>query len=98
MDAKSAREYRHADRLLSESFTPGTWRTREDPFQDVWPPNFATCWKSIPGFKPRPSSAISSVASQGVMWDMLRSWFTPWIFDTPFERAVGFGQSRGYNS
>ena len=38
MDAKSAREYRHADRLLTESFTPGTWRTREDPFQDVWPP------------------------------------------------------------
>ena len=38
MDAKSAREYRHADRLSGESFTPGTWRTREDPFQDVWPP------------------------------------------------------------
>src|SRR5208282_4624995 len=37
MDAKSARKYRHADRLPSESFTPGTWRTREDPFQDVWP-------------------------------------------------------------
>ena len=37
MDAKSARKYRHADRLPNESLTPRTWRTREDPFQDVWP-------------------------------------------------------------
>ena len=37
MDAKSARKYRHADRLPSESLAPRTWRTREDPFQDVWP-------------------------------------------------------------
>src|SRR5947208_5217818 len=37
MDTKSARKYRQADRLPSESFTPRTWRTREDPFQDVWP-------------------------------------------------------------
>jgi hypothetical protein len=37
MDTKSARKYRDADRLPSESFTPRTWRTREDPFQEVWP-------------------------------------------------------------
>src|SRR5205823_14273775 len=37
MDAKTARKYRQAPRLPSESFTPRTWRTREDPFQDVWP-------------------------------------------------------------
>jgi hypothetical protein len=37
MDTKSAAKYRHAERLPSESFTPRTWRTREDPFQDVWP-------------------------------------------------------------
>jgi Mu transposase, C-terminal domain len=37
MDAKTARKYRHAERLPSESFTRKTWRTREDPFQDVWP-------------------------------------------------------------
>ncbi len=37
MDAKSARKYRDSDRLPSESFTPSTWRTREDPFQEVWP-------------------------------------------------------------
>jgi hypothetical protein len=37
MDTKSAGKYRHAERLPSESFTPRTWRTREDPFQDVWP-------------------------------------------------------------
>ncbi len=37
MDTKSARKYRQAERLPSESFTPRTWRTREDPFQDVWP-------------------------------------------------------------
>jgi hypothetical protein len=37
MDAKTARKYRHAERLPSESFTPRSWRTREDPFEDVWP-------------------------------------------------------------
>jgi hypothetical protein len=37
MDTKTGRKYRHADRLPSESFIPRTWRTREDPFQDVWP-------------------------------------------------------------
>ena len=37
MDTKSARMYRQADRLPSESFTPRTWQTREDPFQEVWP-------------------------------------------------------------
>src|SRR3954452_23650513 len=37
MDAKTARKYGHAQPLPSESFTPRTWRTREGPFQDVWP-------------------------------------------------------------
>ncbi len=37
MDTKSARKYRQADRLPSELNTPRTWRTREDPSQDVWP-------------------------------------------------------------
>ena len=37
MDAKTARKYGHAERLPSESFSPRDWRTREDPFQDVWP-------------------------------------------------------------
>jgi hypothetical protein len=37
MDAKTGRKYRHAEWLPSESFTQRTWRTREDPFQDVWP-------------------------------------------------------------
>src|SRR5258708_7888407 len=37
MDTKSARKYQHANRLPSEPFAPRTWRTREDPFQDVWP-------------------------------------------------------------
>jgi hypothetical protein len=37
MDVKSARKYRHAEQLPSESVSPRTWRTREDPFEDVWP-------------------------------------------------------------
>jgi predicted transcriptional regulator/transposase len=36
-DAKSARKYRHADRQPSKSENPRTWRTRQDPFHDVWP-------------------------------------------------------------
>jgi hypothetical protein len=37
IDEKTARKYRDADRLPSQARTPHTWRTREDPFQDVWP-------------------------------------------------------------
>src|SRR5512143_2311143 len=37
LDEKTARKYRDSDRLPSQRRTPHTWRTREDPFQDVWP-------------------------------------------------------------
>src|SRR5512144_2251949 len=37
VDEKTARKYRNSDRLPSERHVPHTWRTREDPFQDVWP-------------------------------------------------------------
>jgi hypothetical protein len=37
MDTKTARKHRHADRLPSEPFTPRTWQTRQDPFQEIWP-------------------------------------------------------------
>ena len=36
MDAKTARKYRRLGRVPSE-LTPGPrWRTREDPFEEVW--------------------------------------------------------------
>ena len=37
VDEKTARKYRDSDRLPSQRRVPRTWRTREDPFQDVWP-------------------------------------------------------------
>src|SRR5512135_1515104 len=37
IDEKTARKYRDSDALPSQMTTPHTWRTREDPFQDVWP-------------------------------------------------------------
>ncbi len=37
MDRKTARKYVGAGKLPSELKTPRTWRTREDPFVDVWP-------------------------------------------------------------
>jgi hypothetical protein len=37
IDEKTARKYRDSDALPSQMSTPHTWRTREDPFQDVWP-------------------------------------------------------------
>ena len=37
MDRKTARKYRDQTKLPSELETwPRTWRTREDPFADVW--------------------------------------------------------------
>jgi len=37
MDAKTAQKYRDSDRLPSQMFTPRGWRTRADPFAEVWP-------------------------------------------------------------
>jgi hypothetical protein len=37
MDEKTARKYRDLERLPSELAKPRTWRTRADPFEEVWP-------------------------------------------------------------
>jgi hypothetical protein len=37
MDEKTARKYLREDRLPSEVAAAHTWRTREDPFEEVWP-------------------------------------------------------------
>jgi hypothetical protein len=36
MDEKTARKYRRLGKLPSEMDTTHTWRTRKDPFEDVW--------------------------------------------------------------
>ena len=37
MDEKTARKYRRLGKLPSEISEPHTWRTRQDPFADLWP-------------------------------------------------------------
>lgn len=37
MDEKTARKYREAKRLPSEQVIPRSWRTRKDPFEEIWP-------------------------------------------------------------
>jgi len=37
MDEKTARKYREAGKLPSELAKPRTWRTRVDPFEEIWP-------------------------------------------------------------
>jgi len=37
MDEKTARKYRDGEKLPSELAKLRTWRTREDPFEEVWP-------------------------------------------------------------
>jgi hypothetical protein len=37
MDEKTARKYRDRDGLPSEGGSPRCWRTRPDPFGEVWP-------------------------------------------------------------
>ena len=64
MDAKTARKYRDSDALPSQRrVTPSTWRTREDPFQDVWP-ELVERSGSTRGSRPRPSSTTCSAASR----------------------------------
>ena len=36
LDVKTARKYRRLRKLPSEAQRPHTWRTREDPFTEVW--------------------------------------------------------------
>jgi len=36
MDKNTARKYRRLGKLPSDLKQPHTWRTREDPFEDVW--------------------------------------------------------------
>ena len=40
MDEKTARKYRKLGKSPSEVAQPHTWRTREDPFEEVWPEVF----------------------------------------------------------
>src|SRR5271163_1393003 len=37
LDEKTVRKYRDSDSLPTQRRVPHTWRTRQDPFQDVWP-------------------------------------------------------------
>ena len=37
MDEKTAGKYRQAGKLPSQLQTEHTWRTRSDPFDEVWP-------------------------------------------------------------
>jgi hypothetical protein len=37
MDEKTARKYTRSDKLPSELKWEHTWRTRNDPFENVWP-------------------------------------------------------------
>ena len=36
MDEKTSRKYRRLGKLPSELNTGHTWRTRKDPFEDIW--------------------------------------------------------------
>ena len=67
VDEKTARKYRDSDPLPSQRRVPHTWRTREDPFQDVWPEllELAPAQPGAPGQDPLPSTcnAASRVGS-----------------------------------
>ena len=50
MDEKTARKYRRAGKLPSEIKKEHTWRTRKDPFEDVWD-NIKSMLEVNPGFE-----------------------------------------------
>lgn len=50
MDEKTARKYRRLGRLPSEVAPQRTWRTRKDPFAEVWPEVFAAL-EEAPGLE-----------------------------------------------
>jgi hypothetical protein len=50
MDEKTARKYRRSGQLPSQSHAPHTWRTRPDPFAEVWD-DIATRLAAHPGLQ-----------------------------------------------
>jgi hypothetical protein len=50
MDAKTARKYLKTGRLPSQNKAPRDWRTREDPFADIWP-EVEVLLKEAPGLQ-----------------------------------------------
>ena len=48
MDRKTARKYLKAGKLPSEMRKPHTWRTRKDPFEEVWP-GIEELLRNLPG-------------------------------------------------
>jgi hypothetical protein len=50
MDVKTARKYLKSGRLPSQIEAPRTWRTREDPFADIWP-EVEVLLKDAPGLQ-----------------------------------------------
>ena len=54
MDEKTARKYRRLGRLPSEVAPQRTWRTRSDPFVEVWP-EVGEQLQEAPAWRPRHS-------------------------------------------
>lgn len=50
MDRGTAAKYRDAKKLPSEMRTPRAWRTRDDPFEEVWP-EIASMLEDVPEFE-----------------------------------------------
>jgi hypothetical protein len=47
MDEKTARKYLRSGKLPSQSKIPHTWKTRKDPFADVWEAGDRICGKRL---------------------------------------------------
>ncbi len=63
MDEKTARKYRGSGKLPGEMKQPHTWRTRPDPFEEVWEEMRAKL-EDNPGFEARRCSMICSGVAQ----------------------------------
>lgn len=59
MDPKTARKYRQLRKLPSELKVPRSWRTRKNPFEEVWP-GIQGQLEVTPGFRRRRCSRGSS--------------------------------------
>src|SRR5436190_11191082 len=64
MDPTTARRYLGLERLPSELKKERSWRTREDPFCEVWDA-FRGRSRRVPGWRPRPCLSGCSGNIQG---------------------------------
>ena len=74
MSRTTARNYLRQDDVMEQRQVPHTWRTREDPLEEVWPRALDAVMQDHPRGNQRIQRRIDGHALQGVSHDPITGW------------------------